>query len=601
MTHYLHLIAQNLRWQLETEVKELPGEQADAVRKRLSRASGRGRISVEQAEEEVEMESGRESGSSRRRKTSFLEENFGFDIVRLAGLFVVLTVGITIPALSWYCAVPMTSMADITAIYNTFSVWALVFSVWFLGEKWEKRKVFSVLLACLGVIIVAYGGADHRKVPKPIDPVHGKPPTSDDPAEQLIRRAFSDLLSLRKREEGSETPVSSAHNPFLGDLLAFIGAVTMAAYEMAFKLIGTLPDEPKQAEMYSAVPGGRNRRSRSYIRYQDGGEHDRDSRYETEGLLRTSLSGAREGDLSGDIGTLHAESNGASQHVLGGDEDIDEAYGKKRESGDARRYSTIADRLIDQDRPDYQSITPPPEPAIRLRMTMARRTKFVCMPSLSLLPRMLLLWTKKAAKYPKSELEEDEAELVLSGATRLHRTRSHLSQSQHYPVSEADGSLDDPSSADPTALRPGGPSRRTSSYRNVKQQHDSSIPPPLPFGLHANVMTAGIGLTTFTTFWIGLIVANHLGWEPFELPHNLRTYVSIAMVVLCGIFFNAAFMILLSLWGPVLASVSCLMTTILVEIADVLLGHKLKWISVLGCTLIGAGFAVLVGGGGSIH
>jgi hypothetical protein len=42
------------------------------------------------------------------------------------------------------------------------------------------------------------------------------------------------------------------------------------------------------------------------------------------------------------------------------------------------------------------------------------------------------------------------------------------------------------------------------------------------------------------------------------------------------------------------------MTTILVEIADVLLGHRLKWISVLGCTLIGAGFAVLVGGG-SIH
>ncbi len=45
---------------------------------------------------------------------------------------------------------------------------------------------------------------------------------------------------------------------------------------------------------------------------------------------------------------------------------------------------------------------------------------------------------------------------------------------------------------------------------------------------------------------------------------------------------QAAFMILLSLWGPVLASVSCLMTTILVEIADVLLGHRLKWLSVSG-------------------
>ena len=593
ITHYLHLIAQNLRWQLDTPASTLPDPRADAVRQRLSQASGRRSRDVTETDLDAN-----EPESLQRRPASFLEQKAGFNVVRLAGLFLVLTIGITVPALSWYCAVPMTSMADITAIYNTFSVWALVFSVWFLGEKWEKRKVFSVLLACLGVVIVAYGGADHRKVPKPIDPVHGKPPTSGEPAEQLIRRSIHAVFTrmLTKRAEDEEAPVSNAHNPVLGDLLAFVGAVTMAAYEMAFKLIGTLPDENKQAEMYSAVPGGRNRRSRSYVRYQDAGEDNNHGhgRYETEGLLRNSQSESRHGDFDGGLGTRHADDTDASQHILGfGEEDQDEDDLKKqRESGEAPRYSTVVDKLIDQDRQDYQSITPPPEPVQPFDEDNGGKAVKVAADRVRVHAKAVHVSKNgdededAESQVTESELDEDEERLVLSGATRLHRTRSHLSTHQlaSEPSSEA-------------ATRP-GPSRRTSSYRKA---YDPSIPPPLPFGLHANIMTAGIGLTTFTTFWIGIIVADQLGWEPFELPHNLRTCAAIGMVVLCGIFFNAAFMILLSLWGPVLASVSCLMTTILVEIADVLLGHKLKWISVLGCTLIGAGFAVLVGGGDSIH
>lgn len=70
--------------------------------------------------------------------TTSIEEKLGFNLWKLLRLFGVLTIGITIPALSWYSAVPLTSMADITTIYNTYAVWALVFSIWFLGEKWEK-------------------------------------------------------------------------------------------------------------------------------------------------------------------------------------------------------------------------------------------------------------------------------------------------------------------------------------------------------------------------------------------------------------------------------------------------------------------------------
>lgn len=69
---------------------------------------------------------------------SAAQRTFGFDLPKLILMLLTLMGAITIPALSWYCAVPMTSMADITALYNTFSVWALVFSVWFFGETWSR-------------------------------------------------------------------------------------------------------------------------------------------------------------------------------------------------------------------------------------------------------------------------------------------------------------------------------------------------------------------------------------------------------------------------------------------------------------------------------
>ena len=54
----------------------------------------------------------------------------------MAVIIILLTLGITIPAVSWFVALPLTSMANVTSIYNTFSIWALVFSVAFLHEKW---------------------------------------------------------------------------------------------------------------------------------------------------------------------------------------------------------------------------------------------------------------------------------------------------------------------------------------------------------------------------------------------------------------------------------------------------------------------------------
>ena len=68
-------------------------------------------------------------------------------IIALIFIIVALMVGLTIPSVSWFLAVPLTSMANITSIYNTFSIWALVLSVVVLGDPWQYRQAFAVLLA----------------------------------------------------------------------------------------------------------------------------------------------------------------------------------------------------------------------------------------------------------------------------------------------------------------------------------------------------------------------------------------------------------------------------------------------------------------------
>lgn len=113
----------------------------------------------------------------------------------ITGVIVLLTIGLTLPSLSWFLAVPLTSMGNITAIYNTFSIWALVLAVLVLGEPWRMRDIGSVVLACGGVALVAYGGAT-----------------------------------------GSN--VKGTHR-LAGDSLALLGAVSMAAYEVCYRVVAT--------------------------------------------------------------------------------------------------------------------------------------------------------------------------------------------------------------------------------------------------------------------------------------------------------------------------------------------------------------------------
>ena len=299
----------------------------------------------------------------------------------------------------------------------------------------SQYKVISVLLAVGGVVIVSYGGAEHKKTPRPVDPVKGKPDT---------------------QSAANEFP-----HPLLGDMLALSGAVTMGLYEICFKLIGTLPDEDLQARLYGQAKnrrrsGDRRRTSshQSYIEYRP--VSGRDQQEEGEAFEQNKLSGT------------DYQATGISQPS------------SRRQSEDGN-----------EDANKHKNEQPSKGPTT---------------------------YTIEAESSSSSESELDDAdleELGAGGTMRLSRTTSQTNLKHHQMPSSSSGS---------------GPRRIL-----------NDVPAPLPFGMHANLMTSGIGLFTFLTLWIGVVIAAYLGWEPFEWPHNFETVVSIAIVAICGVFFNACF------------------------------------------------------------
>lgn len=274
----------------------------------------------------------------------------------LTAVLVVLTVALTLPSVSWFLAVPFTSMSNITSIYNTFSLWALVFSVYFLHEPWSWLEVLGVLLGVVGVSIATAGGA-----------------------------ADTDVDSASVSAGGLISPT------LMGDALALLGAVSMAGYEVLYKRLTVIP--------------------------------------------------------SAENGTF-------------------------------------------------------------------------------------------------------------------------------LPLPSADTTVYESVSAD--------------------QHHDDEAEEPAAFGLHALAMMSGIGFFTWTLLWVPLLVAHWTNFEPFRLPPTGTAYAWIALSVTCGMLFNGCFAILLSLWGPVLASMSCLLTTVLVQLTDIVLGIHFSWLSITGNVIIAIGFLCLL-------
>ncbi|KAG1783980.1 hypothetical protein EV702DRAFT_1056634 [Suillus placidus] len=116
----------------------------------------------------------------------------------------------------------------------------------------------------------------------------------------------------------------------------------------------------------------------------------------------------------------------------------------------------------------------------------------------------------------------------------------------------------------------------------------------LPFGLHPNFLTASIGVCTLFVLWIPLPVLHYYGIEEFALPSNMVTFAAVAGICTTGVIFNAGFMILLGVWGPIVTSVGSLLTIVLTLISDLMLGSVgLTAGGLLGAGMIVGAFAVL--------
>lgn len=116
------------------------------------------------------------------------------------------TTALTIAGGSWYVAVNMTTASDLTAIYNCSAFFAYAFSIPLLNEKLRFDKVFSVAVATIGVMVVAYGDRPEKKA--------SKGGTSDD----------------------------GAQNRLLGNVIIGIGSILYGLYEVLYKRFSCPPE-----------------------------------------------------------------------------------------------------------------------------------------------------------------------------------------------------------------------------------------------------------------------------------------------------------------------------------------------------------------------
>ncbi|CAG8488246.1 10171_t:CDS:2 [Ambispora leptoticha] len=124
----------------------------------------------------------------------------------LLKLSFVFSLFICVPAYLWYIAVNLTTMANLTAIYNISCFFAYLFSIFFLGEDLKLVKIFSVFLSIIGVLIMSYLG------------VRGKDVENDE-----------SNTNLGYGENGYPK------HEIAGNFIALIGASLYGLYEVLFK------------------------------------------------------------------------------------------------------------------------------------------------------------------------------------------------------------------------------------------------------------------------------------------------------------------------------------------------------------------------------
>lgn len=129
----------------------------------------------------------------------------------LVRVTVFITSALTVAGLSWYVAVDLTTPSDLTAIYNCSAFFAYVFSVPLLREPLRLDKSIAVIVAILGVLVVAYGdqksgGAEGQQ----------------------------DAAAVAAAERAGER--------FLGNMIIGVGSVLYGLYEVLYKRYACPPE-----------------------------------------------------------------------------------------------------------------------------------------------------------------------------------------------------------------------------------------------------------------------------------------------------------------------------------------------------------------------
>lgn len=156
----------------------------------------------------------------------------GFPLKNTVTAMILVTVGMTLPALLWYLAVSLASISEVTAIWNTNAFWAYLLSISAFHERLEWKKLSAVVLACVGVATVAYAGKES--------------------SDGLSSSNNGKTPSVTYRSN----PSTNAPNaPLLGDLLTLLASILYAALEVFYKKYVSVPEDQSRAS--AAARGGR--------------------------------------------------------------------------------------------------------------------------------------------------------------------------------------------------------------------------------------------------------------------------------------------------------------------------------------------------------
>ncbi|KAI0322634.1 hypothetical protein OF83DRAFT_540170 [Amylostereum chailletii] len=140
-------------------------------------------------------------------QTSFPTRAF----VRIIAL---LTIGYTLPGLLWFTSITLSSVSDVTAIWNTNAFFAYLITVKLYKMEWERRKLSAVVLATLGVLAVVYGGSQNTV-----------PPGNEN-------------VDVRAK-------AGTYNAPLIGDMLTLIASFAYGLYQVLYKRYVALSSDPE--------------------------------------------------------------------------------------------------------------------------------------------------------------------------------------------------------------------------------------------------------------------------------------------------------------------------------------------------------------------